>query len=152
MKKIVAFEDGTFLAFTTGSFDDFRVSFFDNNEVYLFSPTDIQLFNYFLSLKNNEKVWEIALKIANQINSTIEYSEVIIYTLSNDINEKKYFSALAAAMIAEERKKGTILKKRIKLLGLHQVLLQGITPQIAANWSKHKPWRIIDQECKKFGI
>lgn len=42
--------------------------------------------------------------------------------------------------------------KRAKRLGIHQVLIENIEPEIAANFSKNKKWRELDKECKKRGF
>jgi hypothetical protein len=75
-----------------------------------------------------------------------------IPTLNNTLKEKKFFSAYAAAIIAEERRARTKLGKRVKLLGYYQVLVLGYDPQIAANWSREKKWWKIASECKKYGF
>lgn len=55
-------------------------------------------------------------------------------------------------MIAEENWEGTHLGKRVKLLGLHQVLIQDFDNLVAANWSKSRRWQDIAEECNKFGF
>lgn len=52
-------------------------------------------------------------------------------------------------MIAEENKAGTVLGKRIKRLGVHQVLLENISPRIAANFSRGMRAKEIIGECIK---
>ena len=48
------------------------------------------------------------------------------------------FIVIYAGMVAERNKKFTKLKERIKRLGMHQVLLEQMPVQEAANWSKEK--------------
>ena len=55
-------------------------------------------------------------------------------------------------MIAEENKGNAILKKRIKRLGMHQVLLENYTPEHAANFSKGKKWKDLDKLMKQKGF
>jgi hypothetical protein len=42
-----------------------------------------------------------------------------------------WFTVLYAGMISEENKTNAILKKRVKRLGIHQVLIQNSTPSEA---------------------
>jgi hypothetical protein len=40
-----------------------------------------------------------------------------------------WFNVLYAGMVAEENKENAVLKKRIKRLGMHQVLIDGLEPE-----------------------
>ena len=62
------------------------------------------------------------------------------------------FGILYAGMIAEEQKDKKILGKRIKRLGVHQVLVELVEPKIAANYSRGKRWSDLDIECKQRGF
>jgi hypothetical protein len=62
------------------------------------------------------------------------------------------FGILYAGMIAEEQKDKKILGKRIKRLGVHQVLVELVDPKIAANYSRGKRWSDLDIECKQRGF
>lgn len=55
-------------------------------------------------------------------------------------------------MIAEENKLNAILKKRIKRLGMYQVLVQNYPPSVAANYSKGKKWRELDALMVHYGF
>ena len=59
---------------------------------------------------------------------------------------------LYSGMIAEENKENKILKKRIKRLGIHQVLIDGISPEKAAVFSKGKKWKELDEIMKSKGF
>ena len=63
-----------------------------------------------------------------------------------------WLNVLYAGMIAEENKKKAILKKRIKRLGMHQVLIEKIEPEIAAVFSKGKNWKELDILMKQKGF
>ena len=56
-----------------------------------------------------------------------------------------WLNVLYAGMIAEENKKNAILKKRIKRLGMYQVLIEQMPPEQAAVFSKGKKWKELDQ-------
>jgi hypothetical protein len=151
------FEDGSFLAYDRGSFDSFRVSFYKPGGTYDTSPKDTDFFYFFLSIGNNQLVWEEILTLSKSVSRKTDFEKIIIPSITSSIKESKMFYALAAAMGAEENKAGTRLGKRVKLLGCYQVLILNMKPEIAANWSRKMPgktmdWKIIDQECKKFGF
>jgi hypothetical protein len=56
-------------------------------------------------------------------------------------------SILYAGMIAEENKRRARLRKRVKRLGVHQLLFEGASPAEATTFSRDKPWDVIDMEC-----
>lgn len=61
-----------------------------------------------------------------------------------------WFTVIYAGMVAEENKAFTKLGKRVKRLGVHQVLIDRLDPGIAANFSRGKKWRELDTiMCKK---
>lgn len=62
------------------------------------------------------------------------------------------FTIIYLGMVAEENKVGTKLGKRIKRLGIHQVLYDRYFPTAAANFSRGLPWTRIDNECKLRGF
>lgn len=82
------------------------------------------------------------------------------------------YSILYMGMVAENNKKNTVIKKRVKRLGVHQVLVDGMPPQEAANFSKkylwqNSPqkmaiwnamgdnvpfWKVLDSECVSRGF
>lgn len=72
----------------------------------------------------------------------------------NDDEEEMdiWFSVIYAGMIAEENKAKAILKKRIKRLGMHQVLVEGLSPDLAASFSKGKKWKELDVIMKERGF
>lgn len=94
-----------------------------------FTPERIYTdFVYFYEVTGNyvsKTVLKIIEELTNKypiINEELRINFVIIY----------------AGMIAEENKEGTILGKRIKRLGMHQLLLEDFTPDEAANFSRGK--------------
>jgi hypothetical protein len=63
-----------------------------------------------------------------------------------------WFNVLYAGMVAEENKEHALLKKRIKRLGMHQVLLENMEPEKAALFSKGKKWTELDKLMKEKGF
>jgi hypothetical protein len=62
------------------------------------------------------------------------------------------FGCLYMGMIAEENKRNTKLGKRIKHLGVHQVVCGGTAPAKAAIFSYRMPWHEIDAHCRQRGF
>jgi hypothetical protein len=72
---------------------------------------------------------------------------------SNHVEEADiWFTVIYAGMIAEENKANAVLKKRIKRLGMYQLMIQNINPEVAANFSKGKNWRELDVLMKQYGF
>jgi len=63
-----------------------------------------------------------------------------------------WLTVLYGGMIAEENKAGALLKKRIKRLGMHQLLIEGMDAPAAASFSKGKSWRALDVLMKERGF
>ena len=117
--------------FDTGSFDNWCV-YLTKPGMTRYAPTDIEYFSW---LKQQALVFGAA-KIYNDFISFYECTgkeiDLIILdkitTLSNDygsVSEEvdTWLTLIYAGMIAEENKANAILKKRLKRLGMHQLLL-----------------------------
>jgi hypothetical protein len=63
-----------------------------------------------------------------------------------------WFNVLYLAMIAEENKKNTKLKKRIKRLGIHQVLIDELEPEVAATFGNGIKWTELDRLMRAKGF
>ncbi|MGM0504697.1 MAG: DUF7004 family protein [Bacteroidota bacterium] len=152
--------DGSVIEFDSGSFDDWCVYLQRNGETK-YPPTDVQ---YFTELKKigekhtNKKIYDDFVKIYNATNSKINNGLLQKITeIASDYGEDKiimdiWFTVIYAGMVAEENKKYAILKKRVKRLGMHQILIEDQTPGFAANYSKGKKWRELDVVMKKYGF
>jgi hypothetical protein len=55
-------------------------------------------------------------------------------------------------MIAGENKTNAILKKRIKRLGMHQILIEDLDADYSGNFSKRKNWKELDVLMKERGF
>jgi hypothetical protein len=64
----------------------------------------------------------------------------------------KWFSVLYAGMVAEENKQYTRLGKRIKRLGMYQVLILKRPPLHAANYSRNRKWFELDDIMTQYGF
>lgn len=157
---LTKFDDGSYLEYDWGGFDKWCVYLKRPNEVR-YPPKDV---DYFSRLKKYaethgaQKVYDDFVSIYNK--TTKEVSDAVFA----DIKElaKGYgadetdlaidFSIMYMGMIAEENKARTMLGKRIKRLGVHQVLIEGMDYSEAANYSRGMGWRFIDKECKTRGF
>ncbi len=159
-RLIKKFSNQSILEFDKGKFDDWCIYHkLLGKERY--APKDIQ---YFTRLKKLSEVFspdiiyndflEIYEKTTKEINISVlsDITNVSAkyknYALQMDI----IFTILYAGMVAEENKAKAILKKRIKRLGMHQLLREGYTPQVASIFSKGKNWRELDKECLSRGF
>jgi hypothetical protein len=62
---------------------------------------------------------------------SLQYGE-----MTNEVGQ--WLTVIYYGMIAEENKEHAILKKRIKRLGTHQILMEDKSPEQAATFSKGK--------------
>ncbi len=147
--------------FDTGKFDDWCVYVVESNGAKK-APFDVE---YFVDLKNisehyeEDKVYNDFVEIYNKTSKSIDQNIlslidrlVSIYKEEHQVLIEQWFSVIYAGMIAEENKANAILKKRVKRLGIHQVLMLGIPPTVAANFSKGKKWRDLDAIMKPYGF
>jgi len=158
--QITILPDSTKIEFDFGGFDSWCIFIARPNQPR-YAPKDTE---YFGVLKNlgfiygNKKVYDDFVKFYNLTTTLVEKTTLdVIVQLSTEYKSHEaeiclWFTVLYAGMIAEENKQNAILKKRIKRLGLHQVLIEGFEPAIAANFSRGKKWRELDVLCKEKGF
>jgi bifunctional pyridoxal-dependent enzyme with beta-cystathionase and maltose regulon repressor activities len=77
---------------------------------------------------------------------------VSTYNHEDKIIVEQSLTVIYAGMIAEENKKNAILKKRIKRLGIHQVLILNMPAREAAKFSYGRNWRELDAIMSTFGF
>jgi len=155
MKIVKKFKDGSEIGFGKGRFDDFCV-YLDNKP-----PLDVHYFTRLYELKEiyggsniyNDFVYIYELVTKKLESAVLENITHISQKYKDDITRMdKIFTILYMAMIAEENKANTKLGKKIKRLGVHQILIENLTPNISANYSKGMKWREIEKECKERGF
>ena len=95
---------------------------------------------YNLTTKNIE---ETVLRRIKEITS--KYGE-------DSLNIAIDFTIIYMGMIAEENKEFTKLGKRIKRLGVHQVLKERMHYNEAANFSRGKKWKELNEICSSKGF
>ena len=159
-RLIKLFSDGSKLLFDKGVFDEWCV-YMQHSGARKYAPTDVQ---YFVRLQQYARtfgakvVYADFLKIYELTKKSVS-AEVLacITELSanygnNSTQVEMDFTIIYAGMIAEENKAHTKLGKRIKKLGVYQVLIESVAPTVAAQFSKGKKWTEIEQECIRRGI
>tara|TARA_Y100000996_G_C22252295_1_gene532344 strand:+ start:82 stop:570 length:489 start_codon:yes stop_codon:yes gene_type:complete len=149
------------IVFDHGKFDQWCVYIKDNNGKR--PPLDIEYFNFFIELGKeytNEKVYEDFIKIYNLVSNRVEKK---VTDLIVELAKKNYkkdiskdvainFTVIYAGMVAERNKSFTVLKERIKRLGMHQILILNHSSKNAASFSKGKKAKYLDTLCKEYGF
>jgi len=149
------------VVFEQGSFDNWCVYIVESDGRKR-APFDNE---YFTDLKaisqkySNDKVYNDFVAIYNKTDNTINQNVLdlidnIVDTYQNEdkILVEQWFTVIYAGMIAEENKQYAILKKRIKRLGMHQTLILDYLPSEAANFSKGKKWKELDNIMRPLGF
>lgn len=180
MAEVVTFSDGSFLEFAQGKFDDWCI-YLTRPGQKRYAPRDEIYFADLLQYGNKHgtrKIYDDFISIYDLADRQLK-DEVFqhIHSITQKFNEdcleiEILYAILYMGMVAENNKKFTMLKKRIKRLGVHQVLVDGISPRDAANYSKkalwqENPqkmaiwnamgenvpfWKVLDRECASRGF
>ena len=159
-RLIKLFSDGSKLLFDKGVFDEWCV-YMQHSGARKYAPTDVQYFGRLQQYARTfgaKVVYTDFLEIYEQTKKSVS-AEVLAYITElsakydNDSTLVEMdFTIIYSGMIAEENKAYTKLGKRIKRLGVYQVLIEGVAPTVAAQFSKGKKWTEIEQECIRRGI
>ena len=159
-QKLNSFSNGGFIEFDSGCFDGWCV-FVTNPNQKRIAPTDVEYFTQIKEIGEKfgpKKVYDDFVVIYNRTTKNVDLKVFeLILALSKFYEEtstefEMCFNILYAGMIAEENKENAILKKRIKRLGVHQVLMDGLSPEKAAVFSKGKKWKELDEIMRLKGF
>lgn len=147
------------VVFDTGKFDNWCVFVVESNGDRK-APFDETYFSdlYTVSHKYAQrKVYNDFVRIYEKTTTSIDSSVLVLideivntYRQEDRVIVEQWFTVIYAGMIAEENKEFAILKKRIKRLGMHQVLILNIPARDAAKFSYGKKWRELDTIMKSF--
>lgn len=152
--------DGSVLEFGQGKFDDWCV-FLTRPGEPAYAPADREYFaelRYLASRQGNRKVYDDFVQVFDRTGPDLDERVLrLIASLAAGYRRdaalaERLLGILHAGMIAEENKANAKLGKRIKRLGVHQVLIEGVPPEIAAEFSKGRPWQELDVECQRRGF
>lgn len=151
-QRINTFSNLGFIEFDSGCFDRWCV-FVTKPGGERFAPTDAQYFSRLAKLAEKhgpQKIYDDFVVVFNRTGKSTDPKVLdLILCISkfyapDELEMEIWLNVLYAGMIAEENKAHAILKKRIKRLGMHQVLLDGFSPNEAAVFSKGKKWQELD--------
>ena len=153
------FADGSSIGFGRGKIDKFCVFVKDKTGVR--APLDIEYFQFIHDLAAEygtlavynafKRIYDVADKeLLPEAGSAIDQASER-FSESN-LKPRFYFSILYLCMVAEQNYPNTRLGKRLKRLGIYQILFEGMAVPEAANWSRGKSWRVIAAECEKRGF
>jgi|LZCG01.1.fsa_nt_gb hypothetical protein len=147
------------ISYAQGKFDRFCVFVTESGKRY--APSDKEYFIRFSQLAKDfdaEKIYDDFVRIYDMTSNKIQESVFVqIRKLAKTYvpREKemmKWFSVLYAGMVAEENKQYTRLGKRIKRLGMYQVLILKRPPLHAANYSRNRKWFELDDIMTQYGF
>jgi hypothetical protein len=159
-RKIYQFSNGGSIEFDNGNFDNWCV-FVTRPNGDRFAPKDIQYFSRLKKLGKiygPDKIYHDFVVVYNRTTSEINPDVFKLIASLGSFYKKDaleieiWFSVLYAGMVAEENKENTILKKRIKRLGMYQLLIDRISSEEAATFSKGKKWQELDKLMKSKGF
>ena len=160
MEHIRTFQNGTVMEQGPGKFDDYCV-YLTREGANRYAPTDKEYFSFFIEKSrrySSEKIYEDYVSIYNRTSSEIservlDYIEDISESYDYDcVDFAIWFSVIYLGMVAEENKKNAILKKRIKRLGMYQIMFEKMTAGDAAFFSRGKRVHELDPLCKERGF
>ncbi|MFH0919200.1 MAG: hypothetical protein V1913_02470 [Fibrobacterota bacterium] len=160
ISHIRTFPDGARLAFGKGRFDPWCV-YLKRPDKKWYAPRDRQ---YFSTLKKiakkhgTEKLYRDFIVVYDTTGKSFVPAVLArIEHMAGDYGKEAglvdlWFTVLYAGMVAEENKKSAVLKKRIKRLGVHQLLAEGMAPDKAAAFSRGKEAWMLDLLCRRRGF
>lgn len=157
---IKSFADGSYLEYDRGSFDEWCV-YLTKGDGSRRPPRDA---DYFYALKRLADLYGAGRIYADFVRvydltgnkaEAFALSEITAIASAygkDSLEVDVIFSILYMAMIAEERKEFTRLGKRIKRLGIYELLIKNRSVDDAANFMRGMGWREIDRLCKEYGF
>ncbi len=148
------------IEFDKGAFDSWCV-YLTRQGKHRYAPTDkeyLAIIKRFGLVHGAGRIYADFLEVYNL---TTGSTDPMVLSLITDLCAKYptdaeeleiWFTVVYAGMVAEENKANAKLKKRIKRLAMHQILVEGIEPEVAASFSKGKEWRVLDRLMKSKGF
>lgn len=161
MGIVTRFSDGSSLEFAQGNFDGWCV--------YVTTPDGLRRppldRNYFSSLKRLGELFgpqRIYADFVRVYAATDGHVDERVFSLiadiassyppSHQLRVEQVLSVLYLTMIAEENKANTKLGRRIKRLGVHGLLLENMSVEEAADFTRGMAWQDIAALCGQRGF
>lgn len=160
METIKKFSNGTILKQGRGKFDDYCVYIKRDGENE-YAPTDKECFAFFIKMAKKYDAKRIYKDYAVIYDRTSAQRDMRVLDEIEEISKAypgdedgfaEWFSVLYLAMIAEENKKYSVLGKRIKRLGMYQILFENMAAGDAAFFSVGKKVAQLSPMCKERGF
>ena len=159
-RLIKTFSSGESLEYDTGVFDQW-CTYLRRADGSRNPPRDAEYFSTLAEIRkihgsqrlylDIKKIYVLTGKEINE--NVLDYISLVSKEyLEDQIKVEILLTILYAAFISEENKAHTKLGKRIKLLGIHQILIEEKSPEDAADFSKGMSWRDISKLCEERGF
>lgn len=150
--------NGYVIYYNYGEFDQYCVHVLKPKKKSAWRPLDKEYFNWLKNMGKrygNDYVYEDFLKVYEIISKT-----TTMYEIENIVKEvkKNYFQGelwwtiFALTMKAEECKEYTKLGKRIKHLGVYNILKENMKVSEVVSYMKGKKWYELDEMMRERGI
>lgn len=159
LRHITTFSDGTSIEFDRGRFDAWCV-YHRTPGAGRRPPLDLEYFDELAKLARTHgtaRVYGHFVEVYEATGSDVQ-DEVLegIVAMATEYGDGAHrfhvtMATIYAAMVAEERR-GLPLGKRVKRLGIHQVLCEAMPARDAANYSRGKRARDLMQVCRSKGF
>lgn len=159
-RRINQFSNGGYIEFDTGNFDEWCV-FVTRTNGNRFAPSDLWYFSRLEKLAQKYGRQTIYHDFIVVYNRTSKEINPLVFELiaalsrsygSDSLEMEIWLNVLYAGMIAEENKENAKLGKRLKRLGMHQLLMEKMAPEEAAVFSRGKKWRELDKIMQEKGF
>ena len=160
-RRIKTFPGGAFLEFDQGNFDDWCVYWTQPGQGRK-ALRDEEYFAQMIALAEKhgrEKLYQDYLKVYEHTGKELDHKVLLAITR---LAQREYgqdafladylLTVLYAGMIAEENKENTKLGKRVKRLGVHGILMEGQSAQMAANLTRGMKYQQIEAMCEAKGF
>ena len=159
-RLIKRFTDGSVLEFDQGNFDEWCI-FLTRPGRARVAPKDWQYFTRLQELAAEYGAAKVYADFASIFDATAQTLNntllMHITAISNNyprhaLRADIVFTLLYAGMLAEENKAYAPLGKRIKRLGVYQVVMEWLIPREAATFSVGRPWQVLAKLCESRGF
>lgn len=156
--EIATLLDGSQLVFSQGRFDNWCIYHIHNGFRHAIRDEEVfSLMQKYTGSIQRFSLYRDFLAVFNRVGSNVNAAVINHITrmalqYENAQEVQFILTFLYAGMIAEENKDKAILKKYMKRLGVHQVLVEMMPPKMAANYSRRKKWQELRLECDARGF
>ena len=158
--RVASFPDGSFLEYDKGQFDSWCV-YLTRPAAQRYAPRDYEYFqrlSEMAAIYGAQTIYDDFVSLyEHTTNNIVQETLNLISLLCVKYGEHSTdmaidFTILYMGMVAEENKAKSKLGKRIKRLGVHQVLQENINYYKAANFSRGRNWRELAALCEQRGF